>query len=49
MSLAMDLLGERVQAIKHAAKSLTMRDQIEDPNTAKVRAKLAEWRKESSK
>lgn len=47
MSLALDQLGQRDQAIQHAEQSLTIYEQIEDPNAAKVRAKLAEWRQES--
>ncbi len=48
MSLALDELGERAQAIHHAEQALTIFEQIEDPNTAKVRAKLAEWREQTS-
>jgi hypothetical protein len=44
MSLALAQLGQRAQAIQHAEQSLAIFEQIEDPNTAKVRAKLAEWR-----
>jgi tetratricopeptide (TPR) repeat protein len=44
MSLALDQLGEHAQAIQHAEQALTIRDQIEDPNAAKVRARLAAWR-----
>ncbi len=46
MSLALDKLGERAQAIAHAEAALKIFEQIEDPNAAKVRKKLAEWREE---
>jgi tetratricopeptide (TPR) repeat protein len=45
MSLELDQLGERNQAIQHAEQALTIFEQIEAPAAAKVRAKLAEWRK----
>jgi tetratricopeptide (TPR) repeat protein len=48
MSLALDQLGERAQAIHHAEQALIIREQIEDPNAAKVRAKLAAWRKQTN-
>ena len=48
MSLVLDHLGERAQAINHAEQALTILDQIEDPSAAKARAKLAEWRKQTS-
>jgi tetratricopeptide (TPR) repeat protein len=44
MSLVLDQLGKRAQAIQHAEQALTIREQIEDPNAAKVRAQLAAWR-----
>ncbi len=44
MSLALDQLGERVQAIQYAEQALNIREEIEDPNVAKVRAQLATWR-----
>ena len=47
MSLALDQLGEHTQAIQHAEQALTIFDQIEDPNAAKVRAKLAAWREQT--
>jgi hypothetical protein len=47
MSVALDQLGERTQAIQHAEQALTILEQIEDPNAAKVRAKLAEWREQT--
>ena len=47
MSLAFDELGNRAQAIAHAEASLKIREQIDDPNAAKVREQLAEWRGEA--
>ena len=44
MSVALDQLSERVQAIQHAEKALIIFEQIEDSNAAKVRAQLAAWR-----
>ena len=44
MSLALDQLGERGQAIQHAEQALIIREQIEDPKAAQVRTKLAVWR-----
>jgi hypothetical protein len=41
----LDVLGDRRQAIDRAEAALQIREAIEDPNAAKVRAKLAEWRK----
>lgn len=49
MSLALDPLGECVQAIQHAEHALAILEQIEDPNAAKVRAKLADWREQTNK
>ena len=46
MALALDQLGQRAEAIPHAERALEIYEQIEDPNTAKVRAKLAVWRQE---
>jgi hypothetical protein len=46
MSLALDQLGEGAQAILHAEQALTIYEQIEDPNAAKVRTKLAAWREQ---
>ncbi len=48
ISVVLNQLGQRAQAIQHAEQSLIIREQIEDPRAAKVRAKLAEWREESS-
>ena len=47
ISLALDQLGERAQAIQHAEQALIIRDQIEDPNAEKVRAQLAVWREQT--
>ena len=44
MSLARDKLGERDKAIKLAEAALRIFEQIEDPNAAKVRKQLAEWK-----
>jgi tetratricopeptide (TPR) repeat protein len=44
MSLALDQLGNRAQAIVHAEAALEIHEAIEDPNAAKVRAALAQWR-----
>jgi tetratricopeptide (TPR) repeat protein len=43
MSLALDELGDRAQAIAHAQAAFKVFEQIEDPNTEKVRRQLAEW------
>ncbi len=48
MSLALDELGERAQAIDYAEQALTIFEQIEDPNAAKVRARLAVWREQTN-
>jgi tetratricopeptide (TPR) repeat protein len=45
MSLALDQLGDRAQAIANAEAALKILEEIEDPNAAKVRQQLAEWRK----
>jgi tetratricopeptide (TPR) repeat protein len=47
MSLLLYKLGKHAQAIEHGEQSLMIREQIEDPNAAKVRAQLAAWRRES--
>jgi len=44
MSLSLDKLGERAQAITCAEQALTIYEQIEHPGAAKVRAQLTEWR-----
>jgi tetratricopeptide (TPR) repeat protein len=46
MAVALDLLGQHDDAVRHAANALAIREAIEDPNTEKVRRKLAEWRGE---
>jgi tetratricopeptide (TPR) repeat protein len=43
-ALALDKLGKRAQAIPRAEAALKIREAIEDPNAAKVRTALAEWR-----
>jgi hypothetical protein len=43
MSLALDQLGERTQAIGCAQAALQIREAIEDPNAEKVRQQLAQW------
>ena len=48
MSLILDELGERAQAIQHAKQALTICEQIEHPNTTRVRAKLAAWREQTN-
>lgn len=44
MSLVLDKLGKRNEAIAHAEASLKIKEQIEYPDVAKVRKRLAEWR-----
>jgi len=48
MSLALEGLGERGQAIQYAEQALIIREQIEDPNAAQVRTQLATWREQTS-
>jgi len=43
-ALAYEVLGERDLALSHADLALAIYEAIEDPNAAKVRATLAEWR-----
>jgi tetratricopeptide (TPR) repeat protein len=43
-AVAHDKLGIRAEAITRAEAALKICEAIEDPNVAKVRAKLAEWR-----
>ena len=43
-ALAHDTLGNRAEAIARAGAALKIFEAIEDPNAAKVRAQLAEWR-----
>jgi tetratricopeptide (TPR) repeat protein len=45
MSLALHNLGNRAQASAHAEAALGIYEQIEDPNAARVRRQLEEWRK----
>jgi len=47
MSLALHRLGKFVEAIQHAAQALMLLQQIEDPLSAIVRAKINTWREES--
>jgi tetratricopeptide (TPR) repeat protein len=44
-ALALDKLGDRAQAITRAEAVLRICEAIEDPGVAKVRGRLAEWRK----
>ncbi len=46
-ALALEKLGDRAQAIAHAEGALQIFEAIEDPNAAKVRARLAKWRGEN--
>ncbi len=48
-ALALDKLGKRAQAITRAEAALKNYETIEHPNAAKVRAKLAEWRKQAQR
>jgi hypothetical protein len=43
MSLAVDKLGDRAQAITHAEAALRIFETIEDRNASKVPAALAQW------
>ena len=43
-AVAHDSLGNRPEAIARAAAAQEIFEATEDPNAAKVRAKLAEWR-----
>jgi tetratricopeptide (TPR) repeat protein len=43
-ALVLHSLGDRAQAIHRAEVAIKIFEAIEDPNAAKVRAKLAEWR-----
>jgi len=44
MSLALDDLGDRKEAIKLAEASLNIREEIEDPFVPTVRKQFEEWR-----
>lgn len=46
-ALALDQLGNRAQALARAEAALQIFESIEDPNAAKVRAQLAQWRGEA--
>ena len=43
MSLALDKLGQRPEAIDRAKAALVIFEQIESPDAEKARQKLAEW------
>ena len=43
MSLALDKLGQRPEAIDSAKAALVIFEQIESPDAEKARQKLAEW------
>ena len=45
MSLALDKLGDRAQAIAHAETALQIFERIEDPTAEKVRKQLAVWKR----
>jgi tetratricopeptide (TPR) repeat protein len=45
LGLALGKLGDRAQATINAEAALKVFEQIEDPNAARVRQQLAEWRK----
>jgi len=47
MSLALDQLGERAQAIQHAEQALIIYEQIENPTAVQVREQLAKWREQT--
>jgi hypothetical protein len=47
MSLALDELGDRKNAIAFAEGALAIREPIKDPHAAKVRRQLEEWQKQS--
>jgi hypothetical protein len=44
VSLTLDKLGNRKKAIEHLEAALKIYEQIESPNTAKVKKKLDIWR-----
>lgn len=44
MSLSIDKLGQRKEAIDQAKDALRIFEQIESPLAEKVRSKLAEWK-----
>jgi hypothetical protein len=45
MSVALDKLGDRTQAVTHAEAALKIHGQIEDPNVTRIRKQLADWRR----
>jgi hypothetical protein len=45
MSLSLDKLGQRAEAIESARSALKIFEQIESPNAERVRQQLAEWQK----
>jgi len=45
-ALEFDRLGDRAQATARAEAALKIFEEIEDPNAARVEAKLAQWRGE---
>jgi hypothetical protein len=47
-ALAFNQLGERGEAIRRMEEALRIYEQIEDPNAARARAQLAQWRGEGS-
>jgi len=47
ISQVLDHHGDRAQATECAEQALIIYEQIEDPYTEQMRAKLAEWRGES--
>jgi tetratricopeptide (TPR) repeat protein len=47
-SLTLDKIGDRAQAIAHAEGARNIYEEIEDPNAAKVREALVEWRGEEA-
>ncbi|HWX42052.1 MAG TPA: tetratricopeptide repeat protein, partial [Blastocatellia bacterium] len=49
LSLALDEIGNRAEAVKNAEASLEIREQVDDPLAEKVREKLAEWKAKSQK
>ena len=48
MSLALDQLGNRTQAIECAKSALKIQEDIEDPYREKIKRKLQEWEEASS-
>ena len=46
MSLALDKLGQRREAIEYAEAALKIKEQIEDPRADKVRSQLEKWKRQ---